>query len=288
MTKRKSTGSRIDARHALKLVDVMDDSTRRPQAEREERASVAVDASVPAPKNCQRKAPAAHCAKGRMTKTAFPLFGERAEITEISPQEGSAIVLVSVTVYGAPKDRQGERYTLRLLTLSCEELSLAVGEIFETEWKALESAEALCRAVIKSTELLGYGSMSRRRLEQKLTARGFSREISSRAVEYMAARGYLDDADAAERFARRGVDKLWGPRRIKEDLFARGFTAEVIENTLSDLEDVDFAANCAAVIRKKYGGVPKDMPARRKLAAALVRQGYTSEHINRAVRGEVD
>jgi regulatory protein len=104
----------------------------------------------------------------------------------------------------------------------------------------------------------------------------------------MAERGYLDDADAAERFARRGVDKLWGPRRIKEDLFARGFTAEVIENILSELEDVDFAANCAVIIRRKYGGVPKDMATRRKLAAALVRQGYTSEHINCALRAEVD
>ena len=220
--------------------------------------------------------------------TVAPGYNKLVEITALTPEEGGGVTTVTLVVHASAGDIQGERYTLRLLTVSCLDLNLTVGEISARRLGELRYAEELYRAVIKSLELLGYGSMSRRRLGDKLMARGFSREIAYGAVDYVAERGYMDDADTADRFARRGIAKLWGPRRIKEDLFARGYTAEVIEIAMSELDDVDFAQNCATVIRKKYGGIPVDMAARRKLAAALVRQGYASEHINRAMRDELD
>lgn len=271
---------RVDARHALRLVDVIENDRQAADAGDGDLASGCP--SVPAQAVMRSKRPTAR------PRPRAEIEGELVEITALTPEEGGGVTTVTLVVHASAGDIQGERYTLRLLTVSCLDLNLTVGEISVRRLGELRYAEELYRAVIKSLELLGYGSMSRRRLGDKLMARGFSREIAYGAVDYVAERGYMDDADTADRFARRGIAKLWGPRRIKEDLFARGYTAEVIEIAMSELDDVDFAQNCATVIRKKYGGIPVDMAARRKLAAALVRQGYASEHINRAMRDELD
>ncbi len=289
ISKCKRASAKVDARHALRLVDVMEPSLR--VAEPVDAGGKAVPSPVPRDSRAvvsRTASPASKTSHSRPVKPQSVAEGISAEITALTSEEGSGVTLVSLSVYASETDTQGQKYTLRLLSVTCKELGLSVGRISGDLLKEIREAECLYQAVIKSMELLGYGSMSRRCLEQKLTARGFSREIAALAAAHMTDAGYLDDTDTAERFARRGVDKLWGPRRIKDDLFARGFTAEVVEITLSELDDVDFGANCATVVRKKYGGVPKDMAARRKLAAALVRLGYASEHINRAVRSETD
>ena len=130
----------------------------------------------------------------------------------------------------------------------------------------------------------GSNLLSRRRLVSKLTARGFEPDLAEGAADYLEEKGYLSEDDAAIRFAEQGLRKLWGPRRIREDLFARGFAADVVAQAMEELASVDFGENCALVISKKYGSVPEDPGARRKMVAALMRLGYTSEHIREAMR----
>ena len=111
----------------------------------------------------------------------------------------------------------------------------------------------------------------------------------------MVRKGYIREADAAVLRAGQNARKGWGPRRIREDLRAHGFEGEVVEQAMESLEDVDFVAACATVIRKKYpslsfGGNGRDerTPDRqndlRKMTAALMRLGYDMEHIRGAVR----
>lgn len=281
---RKSVTSRVDARHALRLVEVMDGETT-PPATTPSRAQVKPVADAPSRGGEPPKAAGRRPKSAPKTSPDVELWEDaRTEITALTPEEGGVVTMVSLAAYVSSEGQGQQRYTLRLLTASCESLALKVGEVSAQTVKDIREAVQMYLAVLKSMELLGYGSMSRRRLAQKLRSRGFAAEVSLYAVDYMAERGYLDESDTAARFARRGVAKLWGPRRIKDDLFARGFTADVIEDTLADLEDVDFAENCLQVIQKKYGGVPKEQAARRKLAAALMRLGYTSEHISEAVK----
>jgi SOS response regulatory protein OraA/RecX len=57
------------------------------------------------------------------------------------------------------------------------------------------------------------------------------------------------------------------------------------EAHVKDLADagVDFAANCAELIRSRYGELPTSPDERRKLYAALSRYGYSSSEINSAM-----
>ena len=198
-------------------------------------------------------------------------------VTEITPLDDGEWVSVTLT------EGKSCRH-IRLLTQHYAELRPALGRITDVEAEILTEAGQLCGAIQKGMELLGYGAMSRRRLMQKLTARKFAPDIVVAAAVYLEDHGYLSAAQDAIRFAEQGVRKLWGPCRIKEDLFARGFPTEVVSEAMDALEDVDFSENCACAIQKKYGDIPEDNAEMKKMVAALMRLGYTSDQIREALR----
>ncbi len=139
-------------------------------------------------------------------------------------------------------------------------------------------------ALAKAAELLGYGAMSPRRLSQKLLQRGFDADTVEAAISYLSEQGFLPETEDAVRFAEQGVRKLWGSCRIREDLYARRFSEAAIAEAMEALEAVDFEANCAKVIAKKYGCIPRAPSDVKKMTAALMRMGYTLAEIKAAIR----
>ncbi len=177
-----------------------------------------------------------------------------------------------------------ERVKLHLLVEQYAELGVRPGEITPQQAEELLEAGRLCAAVRRGMTLLQYGDQSAKRLAFKLTAKGVDRHTAEDAAAYLAAKGYIREDDTARRRAEQGVRKLWGPRRIREDLRAQGFSTEAIDDAMDALEEVDFEENCAAVIRRKYRGVPEDRAARQKLMAAMLRLGYGTDTIRHAMR----
>ena len=185
--------------------------------------------------------------------------------------------------------REGE-YTQRdtlLVPLSLvADLGLRTGECDQSCYDALSRGAELCRAVKKGLSLLGYGSCSARALCRKLTAKGFSREISAEAVRELTEKGYLNDGNGALREAERCVEKLWGKRRIAAALYAKGYDREAVRDALDCLEEqgVEYADLCAERIRSQVGVVPSEPVAHRKLIASLERYGFSSSDIREAFR----
>lgn len=207
-------------------------------------------------------------------------------VTDILPEGEGETVQVTLEGHGAG----GERITarIRLLTEQYSALSVRPGSIDRQDAERLIHAGRLCAAVKKGMELLGYGDMSERRLTVKLTARGVSRPVASEAAAYLRKKGLLREEDAAYRRAEQDLRKLWGPRRILDDLRAQGYpadTAEAAVEALSDPDDpdaADYILNCATLIRRKYRAVPDDREERRKMTGALVRLGYSPEQVREA------
>ena len=81
-----------------------------------------------------------------------------------------------------------------------------------------------------------------------------------------------------------GLRKGWGPRRIREDLRAKGYDASSIEEAMEAVAELDHVERLAAVIRKKYTAVPTDRRERDKMVAALLRLGYDGETVRDALR----
>jgi SOS response regulatory protein OraA/RecX len=120
-------------------------------------------------------------------------------------------------------------------------------------------------------------------LYRKLIVKGFSKEAGREAIEIVRLRGFVDEEDIALRRAELMVGKLWGRTRILKKLFEEGFPGKVIEHVSESLEDIDFAENCARAIEKKYSFIPKERQERDKMYAALIRLGYSSSDIKRAM-----
>ena len=201
-------------------------------------------------------------------------------VTPVGEGETVAVVLVCPQ----PDGGKPKRIKLRLLTEQYAELEVKVGEITEDRADGLMEAGRLCAAILRGMALLQYGDQSARRLAYKLTAKGVDRETAATAASYLVAKGYIQEDSTALLRAWQGVRKGWGVLRIREDLLAHGFSSEAVEGAVEGLAEVDFAENCAGMIRKKYGGVPADKPTRQKLTAALMRLGYEFEEIREAMR----
>ena len=204
-------------------------------------------------------------------------------IDSITPEgmgETVAVILTFHSVEGAGP----ERLKLHLFAEQYAELGIRVGEITPEGAEILLHAGRLCSAVKRGMNLLAYGDQSARRLAFKLTSKGVDRAVAEEAAAYLSEKGYIREDDTARLRAEADVRKLWGPRRIREDLRANGFTASAVDEALDSLMDVDFVANCAAVMHRKYGGDRKDRAARQKMIAALMRLGYDMDIIRAAMQ----
>ncbi len=213
-------------------------------------------------------------------------------ILSVTPNgEGETVAVVMAVPGTVETDGGGRsvgRVKLHLMVeqyaeLISEGISLIPGELTREQADTLLEAGKLCSGIRRGMMLLQYGDCSARRLTYKLTSKGVEREIAETAVAYLSEKGYLREDDAARRRAEQGIRKGWGIRRIRDDLRAHGFSADVTEEALEALNEVDLSARCAAVIRKKYGSIPGDPADRKKMIASLMRQGYGMDEIREAM-----
>lgn len=176
------------------------------------------------------------------------------------------------------------RVRLHLLTEQYAERGVRVGTINPSEARELLEDGRFSAAVLRGLRLLQYGDQSARRLAFKLSAKGCDREVAAAAAAYLADKGYIREDDTARRRVEASLRKSWGPRRIREDLRANGFSADAVDEALESIADVDFEAACYELVCRKYTPLPDDRAGRDKIIAALIRLGYDAENARAALR----
>ena len=138
-------------------------------------------------------------------------------------------------------------------------------------------------AVKKGIDLLSYAKNTPRALQNKLKTKGYPADIAEQAVCFLVEKGYIRESDDAALFAENlAVRKRYGKNRIQKEMFAKGFSGDVIRETL-DVLDVDFSEICAARIDSMGGISLLEAPERRqKTVAALLRYGFSYAEIREA------
>ena len=181
--------------------------------------------------------------------------------------------------------RQSERVRLCILYELLEDTDFSVGEISGEQMSELEFLSEVSAAYISACASFAYTPSSLRALWLKLVQKkGFAREAADRAIELVRERGFVDEEQIALRRAELCVGKKWGRTRILMQLKRDGFEDEVLSSVREYLDcEVDFVANCAALIAKKYGDVPTDRREREKIYASMSGMGYTGAQIKRAI-----
>lgn len=133
--------------------------------------------------------------------------------------------------------------------------------------------------------ILSYGENNKKTLVQKLRAKGFPYEVCENIALYMEHRGYIDEKKQIGLLCDTFLRKKFGKLKIKNELIAKGYRREDVDEYVSkNLSEVDFAENCAYIIENKYNPVPREAGELAKMMGALMKYGYTVGDIKEAVR----
>ena len=209
------------------------------------------------------------------------------------PQEPLEITLLSLRAQGNGAEialcvrlEAGGYREQKQLVIATEqycEIKPVRGQLSRDAYEAIERAAEIYSAVKRGEGLLSYGANSARRLTQKLEQRGYSREACAAATSLLVEKGLLDERQDVAREVERCVCKLWGIARIRAHLRQKGYS-EVEADLLQELlEEVDFVANCAALIQKRYREDLNTPEQTRRAVAALGRYGYSLQEIKAAI-----
>ena len=137
-------------------------------------------------------------------------------------------------------------------------------------------------ALRTAMNIVGYKDNTLYQLKTKLTERGYSETTVNDVCEYMTMKGYVNDTRMIFRSARSlALNKLYGKRRIMQELSLKRFTDEAYDAFTFDsdeLEDVDFTEICLKLLKKK-GGMRDD-----KTFACLMRYGHSTSDIKEAYK----
>lgn len=134
------------------------------------------------------------------------------------------------------------------------------------------------KALRSALNILDYADNTEKKLREKLARKGNPPVAVDFAVDYCKKHGFLNDMRYLLHISERIANgKLYGRRRVIEELYTKGFRREDIEELT--FEDIDFAENCAERIRRtaaRYSDTDK-------LKNALLRYGFTWSDIHSAL-----
>ena len=141
----------------------------------------------------------------------------------------------------------------------------------------------LFSAIKKGIDLLGYAKNTPKALKNKLMRKGYPDDIAEDAVGFLIEKGFIrEDEDALLFAATLAERKKYGANRIKQEMFAKGFSSDVIRETMEMLE-VDFAQICASRMRTMGGLALFETPEdKKKYTASLLRYGFSYAEIREA------
>lgn len=130
-------------------------------------------------------------------------------------------------------------------------------------------------------KLLAMRALTTQELGQRLARRGYTAEQIAAVVAKLTASRYLDDAEYARAWARaRAHRRSVGPARLARELRARGIAEGEITGALDEAYgDRDARQVAEAAVGRKLPALQGLAPevARRRLAAYLSRQGFSTE-----------
>jgi regulatory protein len=198
--------------------------------------------------------------------------GELSRITGIEPQQRHPS-RVSIFVDGA--------FVLGVEGAVAVALGLRVGQpMGEMRLREVAQAEEIRQAIDLALQFLGYRARSRAEVRRRLARKGYEEEIVDQVIERLSQGGLLDDSQFTEAWVRaRTTGRAMGPRRIAWELRRKGVDAETVRDAVGRIDETTELGLALKVGRQKAESMRGEpMPvARRKIAAALQRRGFSWE-----------
>ena len=146
------------------------------------------------------------------------------------------------------------------------------------------------KAKLRCMHLLEKRDYTEKQLRDKLRMGKlpYSEEIISEAIDYVKSYHYVDD----ERYARNYVEQMTqrkSRRQIEQDLLQKGVDRAYIVSAFEDTEEEDEMQLIFQWMEKKhFDRSNADQKECQKMYAFLIRKGFQSSDVSRAMRVSID
>ncbi|WP_019028169.1 regulatory protein RecX [Colwellia piezophila] len=132
-----------------------------------------------------------------------------------------------------------------------------------------------------------YGEYSAKVLLQKANLLfKDDRQYNEPALDYLIERGIVNDSRYAQRLTQSFAEKNIGPNKIKEKLYAKGFSSQTINECVSAIEtsDDDYFEKALLLKRRKFGQDPiEDIKLKQKAMRHIIAKGFSYAIANKVV-----
>jgi regulatory protein len=135
----------------------------------------------------------------------------------------------------------------------------------------------------RALRLLSQREHSRKELEQKLKPHEETPGELAEALDFLAAKDFINEKRVVESVVNRRSTKL-GAARVRQELMAKGLPADEIAEAVQTMRCTEFE-RALVVWRKKFGAPPSDASERGKQVRFLVSRGFAAEVVRRIVSG---
>ncbi|WP_085299401.1 regulatory protein RecX [Cognaticolwellia mytili] len=139
-----------------------------------------------------------------------------------------------------------------------------------------------------------YGDYSAKKLLQKANLLfKDDTQFNEPALAYLVERDIVNDLRYAQRLTISFSEKNIGPNKIKEKLYAKGFSSQIIDECVSAIEttDEDYFDKALILKIRKFGVEPiDDLKLKQKALRHLITKGFSYSIANKVIShsGEED
>ncbi len=155
-------------------------------------------------------------------------------------------------------------------------------ELDDKEVEALRHAADVAFTREKALELLSRRDHATGELRTKLYQKGYQKAAIQAAIEYLQSKNYLNDERFIKLYLKELIErKQLGPSKIREKLFQRGLSSELINEYIQHYDFETQVENCKFHMLKKFK--QQNFETREDLAKAiryLQGKGFSWEAIN--------
>ena len=135
----------------------------------------------------------------------------------------------------------------------------------------------------RALRLLSQREHSRKELEQKLKPHEETQGELAEALDFLAAKDFINEKRVVESVVNRRSSKL-GAARVRQELMAKGLPADDIAEAVEAMRSTELE-RALVVWRKKFGAPPVDASDRGKQVRFLVSRGFAPDVVRRVVAG---
>ncbi|MEW4369306.1 regulatory protein RecX [Paenibacillus kandeliae] len=147
------------------------------------------------------------------------------------------------------------------------------------------AANELQAAYASSVNYLSYRSRTRTEVARKLREKEYESHVIEATLERLEQEKLIDDGLFAQQWAKQRVrtqkkGKVW----IRQELRQKGVDQEQIEQALGDIDEDEELNSAVLMAQKKWNSTSGQwLDKKRKTMAYLMRRGYSSDLIRRAL-----